>query len=282
MAHQQATLESPEHVDIAANLCRRDFTDADAISACENKYHEEYLHVLSEDRQIIIAFALIPVPLGWGFVFLVIFLIGWIKRGFQRTPSTEAPVVCTEPVPAHPYTEAQAPAEAPAPEAPDFQAVHPKPYCIGRRDTTGILDQIAAKRGQDCDEPVEEPFELVGIGGWLLLLIIGLSFSGIQFILRGGIDIVFGLGNLWIAYALYRGINRALTQAKVWLMIRLLFTALPALVLFLIANQEPSSAYEQAYKEAQMASPYLFQGIAYAFWLLYLYKSRRVRNTYVN
>jgi hypothetical protein len=45
--HQQAASESPEYSDTQASLCRRDFTDADQISACENKYHKEYLHMLS-------------------------------------------------------------------------------------------------------------------------------------------------------------------------------------------------------------------------------------------
>jgi hypothetical protein len=27
--------------------------------------------------------ALIPVPLGWGFVYLVLFLVRWVKRGFS-------------------------------------------------------------------------------------------------------------------------------------------------------------------------------------------------------
>lgn len=29
--------------------------------------------------------ALIPVPLGWGFSYLVLFLVRWVKRGFMRT-----------------------------------------------------------------------------------------------------------------------------------------------------------------------------------------------------
>jgi hypothetical protein len=30
------------------------------------------------------AVALIPVPLGWGFTYLVLFLVRWVKRGFNR------------------------------------------------------------------------------------------------------------------------------------------------------------------------------------------------------
>jgi len=29
--------------------------------------------------------AFVPVPLGWGFVYLVLFLVRWVKRGFMRT-----------------------------------------------------------------------------------------------------------------------------------------------------------------------------------------------------
>jgi hypothetical protein len=30
------------------------------------------------------AVALIPVPLGWGFTYLVLFLVRWVKRGFNQ------------------------------------------------------------------------------------------------------------------------------------------------------------------------------------------------------
>jgi hypothetical protein len=29
--------------------------------------------------------AFVPVPLGWGLVYLVLFLVRWVKRGFMRT-----------------------------------------------------------------------------------------------------------------------------------------------------------------------------------------------------
>ena len=28
--------------------------------------------------------AFVPVPLGWGFAYLVLFLVRWVKRGFAR------------------------------------------------------------------------------------------------------------------------------------------------------------------------------------------------------
>lgn len=28
--------------------------------------------------------AFVPVPLGWGFTYLILFLVGWIKRGFVK------------------------------------------------------------------------------------------------------------------------------------------------------------------------------------------------------
>lgn len=29
-------------------------------------------------------FALIPVPLGWGLTYLILFIVAWVKRGFMR------------------------------------------------------------------------------------------------------------------------------------------------------------------------------------------------------
>jgi hypothetical protein len=31
--------------------------------------------------------AVVPIPLGWGFVYLMIFIVRWIKRGFRPVPS---------------------------------------------------------------------------------------------------------------------------------------------------------------------------------------------------
>jgi hypothetical protein len=39
-------------------------------------YHYEWV------EPAIVAF--VPVPLGWGFVYLVLFLVRWIKRGFAK------------------------------------------------------------------------------------------------------------------------------------------------------------------------------------------------------
>jgi len=30
--------------------------------------------------------AFVPVPLGWGFAYLVLFLVRWVKRGFMQRP----------------------------------------------------------------------------------------------------------------------------------------------------------------------------------------------------
>jgi hypothetical protein len=130
---------------------------------------------------------------------------------------------------------------------------------------------------------VPEEAPLVGVGGWLALLIFGLAISGVQGIMRHGIDAVFGIGNLWLAYALYRYMPYALLQAKLWLSIRLLSTLLPGVLLFIAANTEPP---EQAYKFEQAinggaAFGLMILSIPYAIWLLYLFKSKRVNNTYL-
>ena len=38
-------------------------------------------------REAAALFAVVPIPLGWGFVYLVLFLVRWIKRGFSSRPS---------------------------------------------------------------------------------------------------------------------------------------------------------------------------------------------------
>jgi hypothetical protein len=45
----------------------------------------DYLAETNESLWIEVAsVALIPVPLGWGFTYLVLFLVRWVKRGFVR------------------------------------------------------------------------------------------------------------------------------------------------------------------------------------------------------
>ena len=53
-----------------------------------DKRSTDYLAEVGHDEWIETAIvAFVPVPLGWGFVYLVLFLANWVKRGFMRLPS---------------------------------------------------------------------------------------------------------------------------------------------------------------------------------------------------
>src|SRR5271169_7182927 len=48
-----------------------------------NKEAEDSLALATRDARLSAALvAFIPVPFGWGFVYLVFFLVRWVKRGF--------------------------------------------------------------------------------------------------------------------------------------------------------------------------------------------------------
>jgi hypothetical protein len=51
--------------------CRRQFEDSLALAAKNARLGATLA-------------ALVPVPLGWGFVYLVLFVFGWVKRGFAQ------------------------------------------------------------------------------------------------------------------------------------------------------------------------------------------------------
>jgi len=54
------------------------------LSECD-KEANDYLKVAYRNAWFAAAlFAFIPVPLGWGFTYLVLFLVRWVKRGFVR------------------------------------------------------------------------------------------------------------------------------------------------------------------------------------------------------
>jgi hypothetical protein len=49
---------------------------------CLKKGEEYGIKAFPEERSEAALVASVPVPLGWGFVYLVLFLVRWIKRGF--------------------------------------------------------------------------------------------------------------------------------------------------------------------------------------------------------
>jgi hypothetical protein len=58
---------------------------------CEERHHDsaecdQILHTdsrpLAHEEAALVAF--VPVPLAWGFIYLVLFLTRWVKRGFKQ------------------------------------------------------------------------------------------------------------------------------------------------------------------------------------------------------
>lgn len=51
-------------------------------AACDKDGDDAMNIAVAQGRADAAMIALIPVPLGWGFVYLVLFLVRWVKRGF--------------------------------------------------------------------------------------------------------------------------------------------------------------------------------------------------------
>jgi hypothetical protein len=49
---------------------------------CDNEMYAEVIRALPREREEAAIVALVPVPLSWSFVYLTLFLLRWIKRGF--------------------------------------------------------------------------------------------------------------------------------------------------------------------------------------------------------
>ena len=52
------------------------------LEVCEKRLDDFMAKANSSDEVYAALAAVVPVPLGWGFVFLILFLVRWIKRGF--------------------------------------------------------------------------------------------------------------------------------------------------------------------------------------------------------
>lgn len=65
--------------------CTKFFVGADRTNYLKQcmKQRDDYLASMSKDVWLnAVAVATVPVPLGWGFVYLTLLLVHWIKRGF--------------------------------------------------------------------------------------------------------------------------------------------------------------------------------------------------------
>src|SRR5271168_1763380 len=51
---------------------------------CLKRGEQYVIRMLPFDREEAAFVALAPIPLGWGFVYLVLFVVRWVKRGFSE------------------------------------------------------------------------------------------------------------------------------------------------------------------------------------------------------
>jgi len=54
------------------------------LNACDKEARDSLDEAITEARLTATVVAFVPVPLGWGFVYLILFLIRWVKRGFVQ------------------------------------------------------------------------------------------------------------------------------------------------------------------------------------------------------
>ena len=54
------------------------------FNECDKQADDSLASVLNGARLDAALVAFVPVPLGWGFAYLVLFLVRWVKRGFMR------------------------------------------------------------------------------------------------------------------------------------------------------------------------------------------------------
>ena len=52
---------------------------------CNKQADDSLAEAITNARLTAALFAFIPVPLGWGFVYLILFLVAWVKRGFMSS-----------------------------------------------------------------------------------------------------------------------------------------------------------------------------------------------------
>ena len=54
------------------------------LDECNKRADESLTQAMAGARVDAAIVALVPVPLGWGLAYLVLFLVRWVKRGFAR------------------------------------------------------------------------------------------------------------------------------------------------------------------------------------------------------
>jgi hypothetical protein len=55
------------------------------MKPCDDAMYAQINRDIPGERQWAAIVALVPIPLAWGFCYLAVFLVRWIKRGFARS-----------------------------------------------------------------------------------------------------------------------------------------------------------------------------------------------------
>lgn len=55
-----------------------------SLAECDKRSGDYLAGTYSREWMAAALVAFVPVPFGWGFVYLVLFLVRWVKRGFMR------------------------------------------------------------------------------------------------------------------------------------------------------------------------------------------------------
>lgn len=191
----------------------------------------------------------------------------------------------------------------------DFEIITPTGIKVtpSKDETTlgGTSNENYVSSGKK-DQPIETLYDpkLVGVGGWLGLLIFKLvilgplltfgelkSFSVARNILSaypvfGGLIMLDGvLGILLVGFGVYAGIklyridSDAVTFTKMVLVVGVGYALVMALLIYLAASATGVQAYSE-YVTASLLATVLKQVIHNAIWYLYLVRSKRVAATY--
>lgn len=81
-------LISSTHVACDSNLGNKtEDARAEAFNECNKQADDSLALALTNARLAGALVAFVPVPLGWAFVYLILFLVRWVKRGFMPMPS---------------------------------------------------------------------------------------------------------------------------------------------------------------------------------------------------
>ena len=83
----KAQIEQSSRRIVAAHVaCDSRLTSDAGFAECNKLADDSLALALTNAREMGALVAFVPVPLGWGFCYLVLFLVRWVKRGFGQRP----------------------------------------------------------------------------------------------------------------------------------------------------------------------------------------------------